>query len=129
MQKSLPNRIVIFNQLTSSELADCNLFEDIINDHYLKFNFFYDILSCIDMGTISEIFCIQKENSLHFTVRPLENNILNNIIESINTCEHTNNHKYFNVNTSIKNTELLIIIDLKNKNLKEDVMFYADRFV
>ena len=43
------NRIVVFNRLTESELADCSMFEELLENHYHKFVFFYTIMSDSDL--------------------------------------------------------------------------------
>lgn len=43
------NRIVVFNRLTDSELADCSMFEELLENHYHKFVFFYTIMSDSDL--------------------------------------------------------------------------------
>lgn len=45
----IKNRIVVFNRLTDSELADCSMFEELLENHYHKFVYFYEIISESDI--------------------------------------------------------------------------------
>jgi hypothetical protein len=49
------NIVNLFNRLTDNRLADYHLFENIIDDHYDKFRYFYLIVSNIDMHNVIKI--------------------------------------------------------------------------
>ena len=53
--------ITIFNQLTSSELADYNLFSDIIENHYEKFRYLYSLINNLNLSKVKTINCKTKE--------------------------------------------------------------------
>ena len=69
--------IEIFNQLTHTELADCNTFENIIVNHYNKFR------KCLDnniiLVSIFETYWLNSEYSIKNYLYDLFNNIENNI--------------------------------------------------
>lgn len=76
--------INIFNRLTSSELADYSIFEDIIEYHYEKFKLFYKIIKKIDLRKIDEIFCIDPNaESLNISIITRDNKYISDILDSI----------------------------------------------
>lgn len=56
--------IEIFNQLTHNELADCKTFENIIVNHYNKFEMIYHYLKDIEMDDILKITCVDSFSGL-----------------------------------------------------------------
>ena len=52
------NKIVVFNRLTSSELADVEMFENLVGDKYFQFSVLYEIISGNDfIYYIDDITC------------------------------------------------------------------------
>jgi hypothetical protein len=58
------NMIDVFNRLTDDQLADCQLFENIISTHYEKFKYFYLIIEDICLNTVQKIHCYEKDTKL-----------------------------------------------------------------
>ena len=67
----------MFNQLTSSKLADCSLFNNILDQHYEKFQYLYDILSNVDQSLIDDISCHESESYIKVYITPYKNNNIN----------------------------------------------------
>lgn len=122
------DRISMFNQLTSSELADCSLFTDIIDHHYEKFQYFYNIFSNVDQSLISNITCNGGESYIKVSITPHENNNINQIIYDINNSKHNYRlWEYFNINISECGGVLEIVISM-NDDIEEGDM-YGDKFI
>ena len=120
--------INIFNRLTSSELADYNLFDDILENHYEKFKYLYSLIEDIDLKKIGQIYCKAKKNCLRVIIEPDNVSDINTIIYSIN--ENRNNYtfsKYFKLDIVESQNNLLLEIGVKN-NKKEGDM-YDNRFI
>ena len=43
------DRIVVFNRLTDHTIADCSIFEELLENHYQKFVYFYNIIENNDI--------------------------------------------------------------------------------
>ena len=43
------DRIVVFNRLVDKEIADCSVFEELLENHYHKFVYFYSIIESDDL--------------------------------------------------------------------------------
>lgn len=120
--------ITIFNQLTSSELADYNLFSNIIENHYEKFKYLYSLIEDIDLSTIDKIYCSDDKYTLKTTIDARKNKYLNDIVYSINSNRYSYIHSdYFDMDIVQKHNQLIINIKMKS-DLKEDDI-YANRFV
>jgi hypothetical protein len=61
------NRIQVFNKTLDKHLNDLAYFEDLINNHYLKFAFGYNIISADEIiKLIDDVECILGEDNLTF---------------------------------------------------------------
>lgn len=75
--------IEIFNQLTHTELADCNTFENIIVNHYNKFRMLYKYLKYVDMNEISKITCVDSSSGLVVCICYKDSYALYNLIVNL----------------------------------------------
>lgn len=120
--------ITIFNQLTSSKLADYTLFENIIDYHYEKFKYLYFLINGINLKKIEKIYCTENRNSMEVYIEPHENKYINDIVCAINDKRHDYyNYKYFHVDIIEDGGTLIINISMKNNREEGDI--YANRFV
>lgn len=120
--------INIFNRLTSSELADYNLFSEILENHYEKFKYLYSLLEGVNLKKIDDITCNTNKNTLRVIIEPEEVSYINDIIYKMN--KNRNNYtysKHFKLDINESNSRLLVEITTKN-NKKEGEM-YESRFV
>lgn len=120
--------INIFNRLTSSELADYNLFSELLENHYEKFKYLYSLIETINLTKIDKIYCKVNKNILKVFIEPQEIAHINNIIYKIN--KNKNNYtfsEYFKLNLIESNSTL--IIEIKTKNNKKEGDIYESRFV
>ena len=63
------DRIVIFNHVINNQIEPCTFFEDIMDNHYRKFVYGYNIIAFDDIiEDITDIECECKANSLLFIV-------------------------------------------------------------
>lgn len=63
------DRIVVFNRLTDSRLADCSLFEDLLENHYQHFIQAYDIISLNNLiDKVDDITCKTKKDQLELII-------------------------------------------------------------
>ena len=66
MQK---NRIVVFNRVIDKKLEDCSFFEDLLENHYRKFTYGYNIIALGDLiDNIRDIECECMESELKFII-------------------------------------------------------------
>lgn len=120
--------ISIFNRLTSTELADYNLFEDIIDNHYEKFKYSYYLIKDINLDTIDKIYCISKKNSINIVIKPLNNNIIDDLITIIT--KDISGYQYSNeFKISIKQSSVDIIIKINAVNNKKERDLYECRSI
>jgi hypothetical protein len=113
----------IFNRLTSSELADCDLFSDILENHYEKFKYFYSLIEDINVSKIDRIYCKTNKNTLRIVIEPEDTSYINKIIYSINSNKDDYTFsKYFNLNLIESGDCLLVEIETKN-NVKEEGIY------
>ena len=122
------NLINIFNRLTSSELADYNLFDDILEHHYEKFRYLYSLIEDIDLNKIGQIYCKAKKNILRVIIEPNDVADMNTIICNIN--QNRNNYifsKYLKLDIIESQSNLLIEIGVKNNKKEGDI--YDNRFI
>lgn len=120
--------ITIFNQLTSSELADYNLFEDIISNHYEKFRYLYSLINKISLRKINKIYCTTSSSAIHVCIEPHEIKYMDDIIYVINANKHKYTYSdYFNLDIYEKRGVLHISISIDDGSKEGDL--YANRFV
>lgn len=120
--------ITIFNQLTSSELADYSLFSNILENHYEKFKYLYSLIEDVDLSIIDNIDCEVNPHCLRTIIDAQKSKYLNEIVYSINSnrCSYIY-YKYFDVDLKQDHTQLIIDIMMKSDN-GEDII-YANRFI
>lgn len=76
--------IEVFNQLTQSELADCNTFKNIIENHYVKFRMIYDhIIRDLNMDDIYKISCVESIDGLIICIEPKRSDILIDFVQDV----------------------------------------------
>ena len=120
--------INIFNRLTSSELADYNLFSEILENHYEKYKYLYSLIEEINLDKVDRIYCKTNKHNLRVVIEPQEITYINDIICEINKNRNKYTfYKHFNLDMVESHNCLLIEIGIKN-NKKEGEM-YASRFV
>lgn len=120
--------ITIFNQLTSSELADYNLFEDIISNHYEKFRYLYSLINKINLKKIDKIYCKSSSSTIHVYIEPHEIKYINDIIYKINANKHNYTYSdYLNLDVYESNGVLHISISIDDDTKEGDL--YANRFI
>lgn len=122
------NLITIFNRLTSSELADYNIFSEILENHYEKFKYFYSLIDGVDLDKVEQIYARTGKNSLRITIEPHEIQYINDIVFTIN--KNRNNYTFsdhFTINMVESSGCLLIEIGMQNNKKEKSV--YASRFV
>lgn len=56
--------IDIFNRLTESELSECELFKDILENHYEKYKYFYWQICDIPFDKVQCIICEPSESCI-----------------------------------------------------------------
>ena len=120
--------ITLFNQLTSSELADYTLFENILEYHYEKFRYFYFLINDVNLKKIEKIYCKEKRSNIMVYIIPHENKYINDIVFAINNSKtQYATSKYFTLDIIEDHNTLVIDIGMCNDCEEGDI--YANRFI
>jgi len=122
------DKVNIFNRLTSSELADSDLFSDILENHYEKFNYLCSLIETINLNKIDNIYCNAKKNTLRVIIEPNNTDDINDIIYKIN--KKRDNYifsKHFSLDVIESNATILI--EISTINNKKEGELYDSRFI
>lgn len=120
--------INIFNRLTSSELADYNIFSDILENHYEKFKYLYSLIDEIDLKKIEQIYCKTKKNTLRVIIEPHNISYINDIIFEINDKRYDYIFSdFFTLN--LVETQNYLLVEISIKDNKKEGDMYESRFV
>lgn len=96
--------IEVFDQLTHTELADCNTFQNILNNHYNKFKMIYKHIRHLELDDIMKITCADTRDGLIVCIIPKNPEVLLGFVEDVDDEYH------FNVHFSYENNKLLMEI-------------------
>ena len=121
--------ITIFNQLTSKELADCNLFDGVLENHYEKVKYLYSLLNGVNMNNIKNIYCDSYlYDVLDVVIVPKDIKHNNNILKKIDKNKHNYFYsEYFEINVIEIKDIIKILISVINGDEEEEL--YENRFV
>ena len=75
--------IEVFNQLTHTELADCNTFQNILNNHYNKFKMIYKHMRHLELDDIVKITCADTSEGLVVCIIPKNPEVLLDFVEDV----------------------------------------------
>lgn len=93
--------ISIFNRLTDNELADYHLFENILDNHYGKFKYFYYIIRELDITKVNRITCkIVSDSELLFSIKSNKRTVKKYLCtyDDFNRSSNTYFNRYFSYN-------------------------------
>lgn len=122
------NLINIFNRLTSSELADYNIFSEILENHYEKFKYLYSLIENVDLDKVEQIYGKTNKNLLRVIIEPSNISDINKIIYTIN--ENRNNYTFSNHFTlNVIESQNYLLIEIGIIDNKKEKSVYASRFV
>lgn len=120
--------ITVFNQLTHSELTDYSLFEEVLDNHYEKYRFFYNIMEPIELDKVKNISCEvpAHETELLITVEFDSQKDLNSFLAIFEArlCDAV--CRYFTV--YLEQDGDVLNISIENKNISREGEIYEDRF-
>lgn len=120
--------ITLFNQLTSSELADYTLFSNIVDYHFEKFKYLYYMLKDGDLSKISDITCTEDIDKLDVTIKFDDTDYIDTLVYSINARKTSYSMADdFETNISWYDHALHITIAVINNEREGDM--YAGRFI
>ena len=120
--------VTIFNQLTSSKLADYSLFSDMIENHYEKFKFLYYLIEDIDLDNIDNIYSKASKKELKTFIIPKSVKCSNSIIFDINSKKQEYSlSSFFNINLTEEHDKLVVSIRIVDD--KKEGEIYENRFV
>jgi len=121
--------ITIFNQLTSQELADCNLFDGVLENHYEKVKYLHSLLNGVNMNNIKNIYCDSfLYDVLDVIIIPKDINYNNTIIKKIN--KNLNNYfysKYFEISVIEIKDFIKVLISVVGGVEEEEI--YENRLI
>lgn len=118
--------IDVFNQLTDSQLADCELFKNLILLHYEKFKFFYSIIECVCLKTIQSITCLEKPQVLKIFIKFNNEKEIKNFVKIFNDSNKRKLCKYFSL--KIEKNGSYLNISIENNGISREEEIYEDRF-
>lgn len=126
--------VELFSDITTTEIKDLTFFEELLDKHFHKFRYFFNIFSCVSdekINYVKSISCVSY-NSNNITIemkfssvkklkeylKEFKENILYNDIFEVG--------KYFTLSFSTDSKKLNILINEKNISGEGDI--YEDRF-
>lgn len=120
--------ITLFNRLTTSELADYNLFSNMIDLHYEKFKYLYYMLKDVDLSGIDTITCDENEDRISVKITVLSDEYMSDIIHNI--YERRDSYKKSNYfTTDIDHYSNTININISMSGREKERELYADRLI
>jgi len=120
--------ITLFNRLTTSELADYNLFSNMIDLHYEKFKYLYYMLKDVDLSGIDTITCDENEDRISVKITVLSDEYMSDIIHNI--YELRDSYKKSNYfTTDINHYSNTININISMSGREKERELYADRLI
>ncbi len=120
--------IVLFNRLTSSELADYSIFDDVLQHHYEKFKLFYKIFKKIDLKKIEEIYAINiNDSTLNISINARDNKYISDMVKFIDKFDMSK-FSWCNITSESCDTNLLVSMSLVD-DLCEEGDLYANRLI
>lgn len=120
--------INIFNRLTSSELADYNLFSEILENHYEKFKYLYSLIENVNLNKVEQIYCTTNKTTLRVIIEPHDVSYINDIIYKINKKRDKYTFsKHFTLN--LVESQNYLLVEIGTKNNKKEGEMYESRFV
>lgn len=124
----MADMITVFNQLTQTELADSSLFEDVMQNHFEKFKYFYAVMQVLSLKLVDKIVCstatTQLVISINFEKKGDREKFSESFRNSLLDCPSCLN-KYFSVNVTTTGKKLNISIE--NKSISREDEIYEDR--
>jgi hypothetical protein len=108
------NRIVVFNRITDNRLQDVEFFEDLLENHYQKFTYGYNMIAENDiLDQVDDIECECGKHKLTFLVK-FTKKVTKTVLEQINgSAETVFGSQKFDALTSIDGKTLTIEITKK----------------
>ena len=108
------NRITVFNRLIENRLRDCSFFEDLLENHYRKFSYGYEVIArnnLIEM--VDDVECDCYKHHLKFTIKfnkPLSKDSIDilecNISEAYGACRYE---------TELELSNEIVTLDIRKK--------------
>lgn len=126
--KMTNDMITLFNQLTSSELADYTLFDNILEYHFEKFRYLYFLINKINLKKINKIYCNETKDYITVYIEPHDNKYISEMVSDIRKKEHLYcNSDYFFIN--IIEEKNLLVIDVGMAEDREECDIYENRLI
>lgn len=123
--------LTLFNQLTHDELADYTKFENVLDNHYEKFKYFYRLMGVVGLDNIQKVRCSDTDdsNTLCIEIEFENKKHLKEFEKSFDDVVKTYKHyykKYFKV--VVESNKTTILISIINKKISKEGEIYEDRF-
>ena len=121
------DRISIFNQLTTyKESAD---FNELLDLHYFKFNYFYEMVKKIKKKSISFMDCVMSDYSLEINITVAENINVSEVADKmLSNKKLFRLQNEFTVDSSISDNIITLTISSVDSS-DEGVMIFASNVV
>lgn len=118
--------VAVISQLTQPESTDCSKFDQVIDHHFEKFRYFYNLLQCDGFDTVKSMDCSCADDHQSLQVELLfdkknQRDVFNtSFMERINTSK-TFQAKYFIVVLTPTKNSLNISIENKLISREDDI--------
>jgi len=123
--------ITVFNQLTQSELTDYSLFEDVLDNHFEKYRFFYSVMEFISLKHVKKIYCECPANKRELIIIVKfsgKKHMADFIDEFQHNLENTRTFLRDYFITTLNKDGNCLNISIENKSISRESDIYEDRF-
>lgn len=114
--------ITIFNSITSKAMPELDKLKSLVDDNFLKFRLFYDMIGDISLKNIHSIDYLQNDDVSEFYIKLSNNSYMNKLKSSIKK----NSSYKFNINLVENGSELVVRISLSSEYESEDDIIYGN---
>lgn len=105
--------VIIFNRLVDSELSECDIFEDVLENHFEHYRFFYWKICDVSFDKVQKMECTPQDNGLEIIIIFKSNKHRDEFKDAMEENMTTTDDKNFSLSIGTSSNRLNISIDDK----------------